>query len=309
MAMTEVRLHGALGKQFGASWNLDVSSPADAIRALGVLCKGFRESIERLDKNNYVFVIRTKNHTYGEEDLSLTLGHNKVLHIAPIVRGNSAGVRFVIGAILVIVGYAASGYTGGASLNLVPVGLSLMGGAIVEWLTPKPNNNRDENAQKQSWGLSGALATTDQGAPVPLIYGEVLVAGKPISAGITADNVVNSGQAGAAIGGNLVQSLRVSDAAWGSPLTAEFVLNAQPQNMAPPITATWSHSGFVGCTVTRTDSGLMTRLKVTYTPVGEIYYFEIPGTVSVTLNGRDARQADEPVIGTGTANLKVTFSA
>ena len=45
--MRKIVLHGALGNQFGQEFMLDVASPREALRALIVQIKGFRQRLKR----------------------------------------------------------------------------------------------------------------------------------------------------------------------------------------------------------------------------------------------------------------------
>lgn len=245
--MVEVRLHGALAQQFGQRWDLDISSPAEAVAAIECGRPGFREAIRKLDRMGMVFRVRTKTHDYGDDDVTAFLGDNKRLDIIPVVRGASAGTRFVIGAILAVVGYAF-GWTGiGAVVGNVGVGL--MVGSVVEWLTPKPQKPNTSDNGLQSWTFSGPSNTTDQGVPVPVIYGEVLTGGIVVSAGVSVDERAYVGRNGSAlIGGNtdLIGNFKAPGV-----YTHTLTLQAGLMGSLIPIQYDWDYSGFSGAVARR----------------------------------------------------------
>jgi predicted phage tail protein len=102
------------------------------------------------------------------------------------VEGASAGLRFVVGAVIAVVG-AYFGQTWA-----VNIGVGLMVGSVIEMLTPKPKMpDTSERKDKTSYYFDGPVNTTAQGVPVPLIYGHnVRVGSHAISAQVTVDQLV-----------------------------------------------------------------------------------------------------------------------
>ena len=287
--MVEVRLHGALAQSFGRVWDLDIATPVEAVRAIDAARRGFRQAIMRLANAGMVFRVRTKTHDYDSEDVGATLGHATRLDIIPIVAGASAGVRFVMGAVLVAVGVLASGLTAGTSTTLVTMGASLMLGSVVEWLTPMPKRD-DSQKSLQSWTISGPVNTADQGLPVPIIYGEVLTGGYTISAGIVAAPVSPGGSIdpSAYIGGEINPNAVAS----GGSITVVVKLSCGAYNLDDPLSYAWSFTGFAGATARRltlADKSTM-RLELDYTmtpnPTPWLPLITTDtGTVAVTVSG------------------------
>ena len=67
------------------------------------------------------------------------------------------------------------------------IGASLVLGGISQLLVPVPKvsgpQERPEN--KPSYLFNGAVNTTEQGQPIPLLYGELIVGSAVVSAGLT----------------------------------------------------------------------------------------------------------------------------
>lgn len=291
--MVEVRLHGALAAEFGRVWHLDIQTPREAVSAIECARKGFRAAIAALDQAGMVFRVRSKTHDYDNDDVGMTLGDTKRIDIIPIVRGASAGVRFVIGAVLTVIGIMTLQPT------LIKAGAVLMLGAVVEALTPV--QKRPEQKNLQNWGISGPVNTVDQGLPVPVIYGEVLAGGYTISAGVTAAQLNPGGTLGpaVAIGGRVNYEIYTGA---GGTYTVVVMLSASPFNMDEPYTFTWTKSGFAGATAQRMiGANLSTlRLELDYS-IGGAAYTSDTGTVSLAVSGK-ASAGVEGAGGTVNAN-------
>ena len=69
--------------------------------------------------------------------------------------------------------------------------LIVMMGGITELLSPRPKKT-DQSARQDgtSYFFDGPVNTTQQGVPVPLIYGRVLVGSQAISAKVTVDQLL-----------------------------------------------------------------------------------------------------------------------
>lgn len=181
--MREVQLYGHLGKKFGRSFMLDVSSPAEAIRAL---CANFRDFAAYLRKNSqpgYHIVVGRR--TVGKDELQYISG-DSCIKIIPVVAGSGGrGVlQMIVGAILLV----ASLYPG--LQGLAPMGWAMIAGGVVTMLTSPPTAARSQAADNQpSYAFAGAVNTTAQGNPVPICYGEMVIGSQVVSAGISTDEI------------------------------------------------------------------------------------------------------------------------
>lgn len=283
--MIEVRLHGALGREFGRVWNLEAQTTGEVIRAIEVAKRGFMAAIQRLSASGLVFRVNSGGHDYSEEELATTFGARRRLDIIPVVRGASAAARFITGAILIAVAL----YTmqpqvamAGWQMLALTVGTSLVMGAVTEWLTPKVGY--DDAKRRQSWTFDGPTNTSDQGTPVPVIYGEVITGSVTVSAGISVDEVASNGATGpsAEIGGNL-RPIVYTTAIEKTTVTTK--LAASTLNLMGPMFYTWSYSGFASAAAVRLKaSGSSATLEVDInSAVGDV---GATGTVTVTVNGQ-----------------------
>lgn len=205
--MKTIRLLGELGKKFGRKLQLDVKTPAEAVRALCANFPEFERHLVEAGKNNVGYRV-----IVGKQDIDLDQLHDPAgrqsISIVPVIQGAGGNpfVRILIGAALI----GAAFFTGGASLVAAPgtffgvgvtttfiggiavgVGASLVLGGIAQMLSPIPKaqdpSERPEN--QPSYVFNGAVNTTAQGQPVPVGYGRLIVGSAVVSAGITTEEI------------------------------------------------------------------------------------------------------------------------
>lgn len=199
-----VRLYGKLGARFGRVHRLAVNSAAEAVRALGVLHKGFDQFLIDSKDMGLAFAVFYGNRNLAAEQLGDPPSHNDI-RIAPIVQGSkSGGLQVVLGIALIaiatiatggIAGLASAGAwgaaIGGTGWGIVgSVGLSLALGGVAQLIsgTPKGIDSAESADNKPSYNFSGIKNTTTQGNPVPLLYGEMTTGSACISLGIVAED-------------------------------------------------------------------------------------------------------------------------
>lgn len=225
MALREIHLHGKLGKKYGEKIRLDVRSPAEALRALSIQFPGFEEQL----REGAYRVVRGDLETglpLKHDELELGLGQ-KPLHIIPTPV--AAGLETIV-----IVG-----------LTLVAaVGLSL---AFMPTIEPPDPNSREGAEQRNSGVFDGPVNVTEQGHPVPLVFGTMRVGSVVGAASIdTSDdrpNYVNNGGGGSGYGGsygtggffgdlldNVYSQLQKGGKGGGSKRAAEEVPNSLQSN-------------------------------------------------------------------------------
>jgi len=214
--MRTVHLHGALGKGFGPRFRFDVTTAAEALRALNCAFPG--KFVAAIREGAYK-IVRGDKRSGMQLDLNLIcdfkLG-SADLHIIPIAKGAAMSrsakgtTKVVLGAALVGAAIFMSGGTLAAPLagmadpiaagigvtwgNIAAVGLGLTL-AGVSTLLSKPA------VSTQSAGLTvndGNIGNSgQQGNAIQLIYGEVLTGSVPISMSSEIEDIgVYSNQAG-----------------------------------------------------------------------------------------------------------------
>ncbi|ETT00229.1 tail assembly protein [Providencia alcalifaciens] len=195
MSLKTIRLYGVLGTQFGREHRLAIDSPREAIKALSVLYDGFEQFLANAHLRGLEFAVFKGQRNITEDELHLDTSEE--IRIAPVIKGSKRGGFFqtILGVALIgaaaflsgglSVAFTAAGTWGGA---LALSGAAMAIGGLVQMLSPQPQglSMRQDADNKPSYAFGGAVNTTVQGNPVPLLYGldRREVGGAIISAGI-----------------------------------------------------------------------------------------------------------------------------
>lgn len=219
--LREVRLYGHLREQFGRSHWLAVDSPAEAMRALCAIFKGFRQAVLGAGPSarpGLVYRVLVgegeRTHARDAESLELRAGSATVIRIAPVIHGRKRGglLQVVVGAALLIAApYAAAalfsalgGVAGGAlaatAASLTLAGMSAIGkamvlGGIIQLVSPQRQQSGRSTKEDGSYTFGSAANITEPGGPVPLVIGRMIVTSTEVSSGISTDEFTPSGTA------------------------------------------------------------------------------------------------------------------
>lgn len=206
--MRAVTLHGELAERYGAHWNLDVRSPAEAIRAIEANCPGFMAHIGQSSERGVGYRVLLDERTLSVEDVAAPFGQEH-LHIVPVVvgAGNKGLVGIIIGAALIYASGGALLGAGGALAELGAtavvgsmtvssiagnIGLSLVLGGLSQMLvgTPKkPDTAAQDGVVRSSYNFNGPSNNVAQGGAVPVGYGRLIVGSRRISAGVSVEDI------------------------------------------------------------------------------------------------------------------------
>lgn len=196
--MKTIMLYGILGKKFGKKHKFDVKNPAEAIRALSSVIKGFKSYMINDKTSGYeVFV--------GSEDIYVSEIHkptsdSEVIRIVPMITGSGNKTKIVIGLIIIAI---ATSYSGGAATEGTTAALAEAGffsaataaqigtilviqgisGLIADSMITE-TELADDNP---SYLFDGVINTTRQGNAVPVGYGRLRIGSQVISAGLTTE--------------------------------------------------------------------------------------------------------------------------
>lgn len=191
-----VRLYGKLGARFGRVHHLAVNSAAEAVRALGVLHKGFEQFLIDARAMGMAFAVFYGKRNLAEQQLG-DPPSNQDIRIAPVVQGSKSGggLQVVLGIALIAAATIATGGVAGLAAGGIwgvvgSVGISMALGGVAQMVTGTQSSiDSSESADNTpSYNFSGIKNTTTQGNPVPLCYGEMTVGSACISLGIVAED-------------------------------------------------------------------------------------------------------------------------
>ena len=185
--LREVRLYGPLRARYGRSHWLAVDTPAEAIRALCALFRGFREALRDHQGPGFrVLVGRGDRAQWRDEStLGLKAGSADLIAIVTVLHGRKrqGWGQVILGAIITVIGYWTGNY------GLAQAGIAMMLGGAVSLLTPMPKGGDGAANQDVSQQINGPANVTSAGGPVPVIFGRLMVGSVTISAGLSTDDV------------------------------------------------------------------------------------------------------------------------
>jgi len=182
--MTQVKLHGILGKEYGADFRLQIGNPKNILHAIDANRDGFLPRIIQLQKEGVIYeIIINKKRLNGHQNLK-NLDSVKTIDLIPVIVGGGpigAGLTWLVGGTF-----------------WANVTLAVMFAAISYALTPAPDTEQVEgtaSASKSSMVFSNNVNTASQGAPLPLGYGRLKVGSQVIQATIKSYPQSNSAEA------------------------------------------------------------------------------------------------------------------
>ena len=208
--MRNVYLQGELGKRFGNKFSMDVDTHQEIIKCINANRSEFKNYLIDCDKNDIAFTIEYQNELVTTENLLIPLKEGDVT-IAILPAGSKSGIgKIIAAAFLVFVALPAMGaYTIGgmtmaqtsalaaasgastvtglsmaAALGTIPgqiVGLlavNLAMAGIQQMMAPDPAVDKDA---PENYSFNGNTQNITQGDPIPILYGELRVPGRPIS--------------------------------------------------------------------------------------------------------------------------------
>lgn len=191
--MKTIHLHGALGKKFGRVHKLDCSNIAMACSGIESNNPGFRAAILESGARFAVIIGDIKDEKGRDNLTEITMQMNlsdkdQIIHIVPEIVGNKEGFfQFVIGIVLFVVGTIYMQ----PWLQQMGIGIALGGVAAMLAPTPQVGGDAERVDEKASFLFNGAVNKSEQGGPIPLVYGTALVGSTVINVSVdlwTADD-------------------------------------------------------------------------------------------------------------------------
>ncbi len=208
--LKQVTLYGELAQNYGRNWSLDVNSPSEAMQALAANNPGFRQFVCASHERGVGYKVMVGK-TYLEKDVEIyDPSGRQEIKIVPVVLGakKDGGGMIILGLMLMwaapwmstqilaagqVAGpmsYLATTNTmagiasavSGAAMHL---GKNLVLSGVASLLAPTPEPTPDE---KQNYAFNGVVNTTRQGVAIPICYGQLMVGGAVISAGMIAED-------------------------------------------------------------------------------------------------------------------------
>ena len=195
-----VYLQGELGERFGRKFIVNTENYSDIFKCIQANRPDFVPYLRKCHENDIGFILDTEeNGALDHEDLLSPVAKGDItLALAPA--GSKKGLTKILAAIAIIaviyftggfaglgVGGANTGYMVAASGGLTITGsmtvlfaanLALAG--LQQIMAPDPAVDQDSGANT-NYLFSGGANNAREGDPIPILYGELRVPGRPIS--------------------------------------------------------------------------------------------------------------------------------
>ena len=177
--MATVTLYGHLAREFGPKFELDVHSPAEAIRALIANFPAFKKHFEP----SYYHIL-VDDLPQDLEDFGRVSGSSQHIKIVPAIAGSKSGVlQAIAGVALIAAAVFVPGLQGLAAYAVGGLGVAMASSGLASMLTPTPVVNDGSTAANriENKYFSGAVNTEAQGRAIPIVIGEFLVGSLVVS--------------------------------------------------------------------------------------------------------------------------------
>ncbi|MFL1527826.1 tail assembly protein [Pseudomonas sp. O230] len=189
-AMTLILLSGSLARAFGRQHFrlLETGTTVEAFSALKNTVDGFEDFIRDQARRGMRYAIFRNRENVGED--GFTLSGTTEIRIVPVIAGSKNGGVFqtIVGIVLIVAGAFLTGIGWGAiGVPMMSMGVSMVIGGVTQMLSPVPKaSSQQEQAgteNKPSYLFNGAFNSTQQGLPVPVVYGKMLVGSSVVAIG------------------------------------------------------------------------------------------------------------------------------
>lgn len=189
--LTKVILEGEFAKVAKQKeWMLDCNSAAEAIQLISANTGGaIRNWIRQHLKDYKICEVECTDENGKSEKLVTetfqTERKCKTIRFLPLFTGAGGGgggvFQAIAGVVLIVVGAICCYWCPPAGAAMISSGVGLLISGICTMLM---NNSDDDDDDDSNYYFSGAVNTTKQGNPVPLVFGRCRVGSAVISSGI-----------------------------------------------------------------------------------------------------------------------------
>lgn len=194
-----VYLQGELGERFGHKFIVNTDNYADIFKCINANRPGWMPYVRKCHEEDIAFIVETEDGAIDQDDLLIPIAKGDVT-ISLVPAGSKKGIGKILVAIIMIyiivqtggagfgsaattaetAGWAVAAGGGLSTTGLMAVGfaaqLALAG--IQQIMAPDPAVDQDNPS---NYLFSGGANNAVEGDPIPIMYGELRVPGRPIS--------------------------------------------------------------------------------------------------------------------------------
>lgn len=187
--LRKVYLEGEIGEKFGSEFSMDVSTFKEAVSCFEANLEGFREYLVECHEKGIGFTCAVEGKPLEIEDELFLKQNEGSFTIVAIPAGSKSALGKIFAAIAIIAvlyfapvfGTAAGSLSGLSAAGLAVAGfaVNLAIAGIQQLMAPDPSV--DGIQQDESYLFQGSGQTILEGDPVPILYGQLRIPGRPIS--------------------------------------------------------------------------------------------------------------------------------
>jgi len=227
-----VYLQGELGERFGSKFVVNTNNYADIFKCINANRPDFLPYVRKCHQEDINFMVETEDGSIDQTDLIVPICKGDVT-ISLVPAGSKSGIGKILAAIAIVIiivtnpglfaavaeGAAAGSAstfalglnTYGAIAASMAINLAMVG--IQQLMAPDPAVDQDAPT---NYLFSGGANNSIEGDPIPILYGELRVPGRPIAVDIL--------QGGNGSGGQINQDMinnTVTDAANNTTIVSQ----------------------------------------------------------------------------------------
>ena len=201
--MRNVYLQGELGERFGSKFRMQADNTQEIIKCINANRPEFKNYLIECDKNDIGFTVEYQNKNIEDKNLLVPLEEGDVT-IAILPAGSKSGIGKILAAVFIafvvlpMIGAAsfvgpgmttmegitaAMATTAGQVTASLAINLALTG--IGQMMAPDPSVDKEA---PDNYSFNGAAQNVKPGDPIPILYGELRVPGRPISINVSNQN-------------------------------------------------------------------------------------------------------------------------
>lgn len=190
--LRKIYLEGEIADKFGHEFDMNVSSFGEALQCLELNFSEFRQYLIECHEKGIGFICSVDDQPLNHEERLLLQYPKGSFTIQAVPAGSKGGIGKIFAAIAIIaVVYFTGGFGGtGIFANAAGTGLGFAGQLAVglainlaitgiqELMAPDPSV---DTQQDESYLFQGSSQNIIEGDPVPILYGQLRIPGRPIS--------------------------------------------------------------------------------------------------------------------------------
>ena len=193
-----VYLQGELGERFGSKFIVNTNNYADIFKCINANRPDFLPYVRKCHQEDINFMVETEDGSIDQTDLIVPICKGDVT-ISLVPAGSKSGIGKILAAIAIVIiimhnpalfaavateGAVATNFalglnTYGAIAASMAINLAMTG--IQQLMAPDPAVDQDAPT---NYLFSGGANNAVEGDPVPILYGELRVPGRPIAVDI-----------------------------------------------------------------------------------------------------------------------------